>query len=95
MTAIDSKAATIAALTKVFQDSLSKPHNAEDLQKIFGMGYRATRNLVGQLDGVERVGCFYRIPIRHMPADYIAAFLPILANSCASQNQPPQIGETN
>lgn len=84
MTQIDWQLAATEAFRRIISDSLTEPMSIEELGNIFGMGYRATRSHISELDGVVRAGSFYRVPLRLMPPSYIAE-LQILADSCAPQ----------
>lgn len=89
-TPIDWQEAATEAFRRIISDSMTEPMSIEELCNIFGMGYRATKSHVSELDGVIRAGSFYRVPLRLMPSGYIAE-LQILAYSCAPQFTSTQL----
>ena len=63
--------AHIQAMAIVIQKSRTRAMTCEELTFIFRMGYRKTKRYLDGLDGVERVDSFYRVPARHMPAEWL------------------------
>jgi hypothetical protein len=43
-----------------------------ELSLTFRLSYRPMQAYPDALDGVERVGSFYRVPVRHMPGEWLA-----------------------
>jgi hypothetical protein len=73
------------AMAIVIQESRTSPMTCDELSVIFRLGYRRMKSYLDDIGNVERVGSFYRVPIGHMPAEWIAAKLAngqILADSC-------------
>lgn len=51
-------------------DRKTRPLARNELEKIFGTGFRLLKPLIDTWQGVEQVGKSYRIPMRHMPISY-------------------------
>lgn len=81
MSEIDPQKALVDAMAVVLRDSLTVPMTIEELSRIFGMGFRSMKAHLDNID-VVRAGKMYRIPVRMMPAHWMAKSLPILAESC-------------
>lgn len=72
MTDADIQEATTEALRRVLENSLTAPMTVDELQHIFGLSFRPMKICIGEMSGVEKVGSRYRVPLRHMPPEFIA-----------------------
>ena len=60
------------AIAIVIQESRTRPMTCEELTAIFRLSYRPMKAYLNGLEGVERVNSFYRVPVRHMPGEWLA-----------------------
>jgi hypothetical protein len=54
-----------------FDELLTQPLSAEKVAFFFDIGRKSVPELVEGMDGVQRVGKRYRLPLRRMPPRYL------------------------
>jgi hypothetical protein len=69
---------------------LTEPMTLQEAASIFRVNRRTIAGILAEIDGVQRVGRFHRIPIKSMPATYllehglIRPAVVIIGHPCAS-----------
>ena len=82
------------ALQRQYAGALTEPLSLSELREYFGCCENKLRAVLGAMDGVERFGQLWRVPLWKMPPSYLQerGYLPDLRQSAGSlkigQNRP-------